>query len=147
MEEIVHAFGIDGRLIVIQMVNFGILACALWYFLYTPVLTVLKNREEKIKAGIRDAELAEEARKNAAVESARTLTEAEQNAKAIVAGAEKRANEKSETLLHEAQRRVETVIEDARREALEVKSRALRESEAEIAKAAILAAESILRKQ
>jgi len=29
MEEILHAFGIDGRLIVIQILNFGILAFAL----------------------------------------------------------------------------------------------------------------------
>jgi F-type H+-transporting ATPase subunit b len=146
MEEIVHAFGIDGRLIVVQMVNFGILAFALWYFLYTPVLNVLKSREEKIKAGIRDAELAEEAHKNAARESARRLTDAETEARSLVISAEKRAGEKAEELLHEAQLRVETVIEDARREALEVKARALKESEAEVAKAAILAAEGILRK-
>ena len=54
MEEIIHAFGIDWRLIVIQMFNFAVLAGALWYFLYTPVLTILSDREAKLKKGVED---------------------------------------------------------------------------------------------
>jgi F0F1-type ATP synthase membrane subunit b/b' len=56
MEEIIHAFGIDQRLIIIQIVNFAILAGALGYFLYTPVLRLLREREEKIAQGLKDAE-------------------------------------------------------------------------------------------
>ena len=65
MEEILHAFGIDWRLILIQVVNFGILAGALWYFLYTPVLKILNDREEKIRKGIEYAEAAQETRAEA----------------------------------------------------------------------------------
>jgi F0F1-type ATP synthase membrane subunit b/b' len=48
MEAIVEAFGIDAHLIIVQIVNFAILMAALGYFLYTPILNLLRDREEKI---------------------------------------------------------------------------------------------------
>ena len=48
MEEIIKAFGIDGRLIVIQIVNFTILMSILGYFLYTPILNLLRNVKRKL---------------------------------------------------------------------------------------------------
>ena len=50
MQEILTAFGIDWRLIVIQVFNFAMLAYVLWYFLYTPVLKLLAEREENVRA-------------------------------------------------------------------------------------------------
>ncbi len=76
MEEIIHAFGIDWRLIVIQIFNFALLVAALWYFLYTPILKILEERESKLKQGVLDAEKAATARSEADTEKSVVLKEA-----------------------------------------------------------------------
>lgn len=145
MEEIIQAFGIDWRLIVIQMTNFGILVGVLWYFLYTPVLKVLREREEKIKKGVEDAEAANIALMNAEKERAVVLGAAEQEAKGVVKNAEKLAEEKTRGIHDEAEKRATAILNEAEVQAQELKEKSRRESEAEIARIAILAAEKILQ--
>ncbi len=144
MEEIIHAFGIDWRLIVIQMFNFVVLAIALWYFLYTPILKVLNERQEKIKKGILDAEEAERARLEADNEKAIVLREARKSAEHIVNQAQIHADIKGGEIIDVAEAHAARMIDSAEKQVDELKKQALKASEAEIAKAAILAAEKIL---
>jgi F-type H+-transporting ATPase subunit b len=146
MEEIVHAFGIDWRLIAIQMFNFAILMGALWYFLYTPVLKILNDREEKLKQGVEDAHKAKEARKNADEEKSVILKEARVEAEGIVLTAKNHAEDKGKDIVTEAETKAARIIEDAKTRARETEEAARKASEADIAKAAILAAEAVLRK-
>ena len=147
MEEIVHAFGIDWRLIVIQMFNFALLLAALWYFLYTPVLKMLEEREKKLAQGVVDAENAARARKEADSEKSAVLKGARTEAEGIVASAKSHAEEKGVGIVHEAEAKAERMLEDARLRAEEERAQARKASEAEIAQAAILAAEAILVKR
>ena len=145
MQEIIHAFGIDWRLIVIQMVNFGLLAGVLWYFLYTPVLALLTEREEKIKKGVADAVQAEKALQDADVEKSAILKEAHSEASQIVLRGAHHAEEKEKTLLQEAAEKIARQLQNAEAYAEEIKTKTLKESEAEIAKMAILGAEKVLQ--
>ncbi|HMA79010.1 MAG TPA: hypothetical protein VKP88_07860, partial [Candidatus Paceibacterota bacterium] len=65
MEQLIQAFGIDTRLIVVQIINFGLLLALLSYFLYRPILNLLEEREAKITQGIKDAEAAAAAKADA----------------------------------------------------------------------------------
>lgn len=147
MQEILHAFGIDWRLIVIQIFNFGVLAGILWYFLYTPVLKLLNDREEKIKNGILDAEDAARAKSEADVEKTAILKDAHGEAGQIVARATTYAEEKEKKILHEASEKIARDIASAKALSEELKAQALKESESEIAKLAILGAEKVLMKE
>lgn len=147
MEEIVHAFGIDWRLIVIQMFNFAILAGALWYFLYTPVLRILTEREAKLKKGVEDADKAAIALRDADAEKTAVIAAARKEAETLVESGSRHAEEKGEAIIAEANARATRLIEDAAARAEEEKMRAKKASEAEIAEAAILAAEKILNEK
>lgn len=144
MEEIFHAFGVDARLIVIQIFNFGLLLLALWYFLYTPVLKLLNERQEKIKQGVKDAEAAEQSLKEAGDSKAAIVAEAHNKADAIVKHAEGHANERKSEIVKEAEARAESVLESAEKRGEQIKHKITSEAEADIAKAAVLAAEKIL---
>lgn len=144
MQEILTAFGIDWRLIVIQIFNFSILVGILWYFLYTPVLKLLSEREAKIKKGITDAEEAEKALLRADNEKTTILKEAHVEAGQIHARATLTAEEKTSSLIKEAEMKIARDIESAKGLAEELKTQALKESEAEVAKLSFLAAEKIL---
>ncbi len=147
MEQLIAAFGLDLRLIIIQVVNFGLLMVALTYFLYTPVLKLLREREEKIAQGMKDAARAAEALAEAADEKKGIITAANQEAEAMASRAKTHADEKAAVIMAEANTKAAQVAKDAALRAEEAKTRALKESEAEIAKLAILAAEKVLKER
>jgi len=144
MEQLIEAFGIDAKLIIIQIINFVALMALLSYFLYKPVLALLAEREEKIKKGITDAEEAARAKASALEEKQAVLTEAQAQAQQIDANAKAHAKEKEEELISEAQIKASEVIKAAEQKSAHLKEQALKESEAEIAKLAVLAAEKVL---
>jgi F-type H+-transporting ATPase subunit b len=147
MEEIIHAFGIDQRLIIIQIVNFAILAGALGYFLYTPILKLLREREEKIAQGLKDAEAAAAAKTAADAEKQTVLTAAHKEAEAVNERAKVAADAKATEIVAAAQDKAAELLKSAEAKGEAAKQAALKESENEIAKLAILATEKLLREQ
>ncbi len=55
MNALITTFGIDWHTLLIEVVNFGIVAGALTYLLYKPVLKMLKDREALVAKGVDDA--------------------------------------------------------------------------------------------
>lgn len=115
MEELVRHFGIDGKILLAQAVNFGVLLFILWRFAYRPILTVLKERREGIERGLaltRDAE-----KRMAEIEQmhARRLKEADRETLAIVSRAEESAKQQRKILLLEAGEKSEQIIAEAKR--------------------------------
>ncbi len=145
MEEIISAFGIDQRLIIIQIVNFTILMVALGYFLYKPILKLLREREEKIAQGLRDAELAATAKAEADADKQAVLKAAHTEATAIHDRAKTAAEVTAADIVSGAQTKAAAVVKDAEAKSEQMKAEALRESEKEVAKLAILATEKLLR--
>lgn len=144
MQEILHAFGIDWRLIVIQIFNFSVLMGILWYFLYTPVLKLLSDREEKIKKGVADAEFATQERAHAEAEKVALIKEAHVEAGQIYVRATASAEEKEKALMEDAHKKIARDIQSATKLAEEIKAKAIKDSESEIAKISLLTAEKIL---
>lgn len=147
MEQLIEAFGIDVRLIIVQVINFTLLLVLLSYFLYTPVLRVLKERKDKIIQSIKDAEAAAAAKASAEEEKQHILTAANSEAEQLHARAQQQANENAETIIATAHNKAETVVSAAEQETAEIKRKAQVESENDIAKTALLAAEKIMREK
>ncbi len=147
MEQLIHAFGIDARLILIQVVNFGLLMAALTYLLYKPVLKLLAEREAKIAKGIEDAKAAETALASAEEEKKGIVSAANKEAEAMTARAAEHAEGKAEQIVADAHKKAEQVIKDAGDRGSEMKAQVLKETEAEIAKLAVLAAEKVLKER
>jgi len=144
MDQLFATFGINWKLLLIQGVNFGVLLVALSYFLYRPVMKMLDERREKIAEGVRAAEAAQQ-RLAAAKEEGETLVgDAAREAESLVAAARVRADEKGAEIVSGAETKAESIVREATARAEESQRRAMQESEKEIAKAAMLAAEKIL---
>lgn len=147
MEQLISAFGIDARLILLQVVNFGLLMAVLSYLLYKPVLKVLAERQEKIAKGIKDAEEAGVAMAQATEEKRGIIAAANKEAEAMAARAKDHAVVKGDELVAQAQVKAEQIAKEALLRSEEMKAAALKESEAEIAKLAVLAAEKVLKER
>jgi F-type H+-transporting ATPase subunit b len=147
MYEIVQAFGIDGRLILIQIVNFVVLAVVLWYFLYKPILSILRERQARIEKGMKDAEEAAQAKAAAQSEREAMLAATNREAEEVAKRAREHAALLSAAMRQEAEEKSAAILREATLQGEDLKGRLLKESEAEVAKVAILAAEKILRER
>ena len=146
MAEIFATFGINGKLLLVQVVNFSVLLGALTYLLYKPILAMLEERRGVIAQGVRDAEKAGEALKSAGVERDALVGAAAREAEQIVARAREHAVSRGAEIEIEAKARAERLLKEAVEKGDALKDAALKESDAAIARAAVLAAEKILAK-
>ncbi len=147
MSELFAAFGINWQLLIVQAINFGFLLFALWYFLYTPILKLIDDRQKKIAEGVKTAEEADMKLSDAKTESEQIVGGAAREAESLVATARSRADEKGNEIVKAAEARAGDVLKEAQARAEEAKRIALSESSKEIARAAVLAAEKILREK
>ncbi|MCE9644260.1 F0F1 ATP synthase subunit B [Candidatus Parcubacteria bacterium] len=147
MEELVHTFGLDWKMLLIQTANFVLLLFILKRFLYKPLLDFISARQSVITKGVEDAAEAEKKLSEAEDAAAHTRNEAQREAERVSAEARRHGEEKKESLLREAALRSAEMISQAQKEADEEKRRALRESEEEITKLSLLAAEKILHQK
>lgn len=147
MDQLFSAFGIDGKLLIAQLINFGVLFVGLTYLLYKPVMKTLDERREKVAQGVLDAQAASEKLATADEEASIKVKGAETEAEGIVASARDLAGTEKARILKEAEARAQTLEADATARAKETAAKALRESEQEIARLAVLAAEKVLREK
>lgn len=147
MQELLHAFGIDWRLLIIQIINFAILVGALWYFLYKPVLNMLRSREEMIAKSVEDAEEVAKTKEELDATKAGILKQAEATAQEVVSHAKRQGQDAKAKLVLDAEAHAKKIKDDAELRAKEVAERARKESEKEIARLSILAAEKVLEKK
>lgn len=146
MQQLLEAFGIQWSLLIAQAVNFGIVLIALWYFLYKPVMTMLEKRKRVVAQGVEDAAKAGEMLAQADGQAAERVSAAEGQAESIVTAARESATVEKTRLLREAETRAAAIARDSEARAEETVERARRESEKEVARLAVLAAEKILTK-
>ena len=144
MQQLFAAFGINWKLLLIQGINFGVLLIVLSYFLYRPLMKVIDERRAKIAEGVRAAEAAASRLADAKVEGDSIVGAGAKQAEELVASARMRAGEKELELVSLAESKAEAIMRDAQARAEESKRMALQESQKEIARAAMLAAEKIL---
>ena len=147
MTDLFAAFGLDWRLLLIQALNFAILLAVLWRFLYTPVLKMIDERRAKVAEGVRKAEAADRRLSEADTEGKGIVASASKDAEGIVASARNRAEEQADEISKRAQERADQLLADAQARTDEAKRQALVAGEKEIARAAMLAAEKILREK
>lgn len=146
MAELFEAFGIDWKILVINLVNFGALVLVLWYFLYGPVVRMLEHRRKQIAEGVAAAEKSKE--ELAKIEAARAaeLAKAGKEADEVLAGARAAGAEKQREIISGAEAAAARVLAEAEVQAKELKDTAVAESKQELAKLVVLGMEKAFKK-
>ena len=144
MSEIINAFGINWKLLVVQIVNFGILLVILYYFLYKRVIDLLEDRREKINQGLLDAEDASIKSQKIDDEKDTVIEHAIEEGERLVKVARTKALNQEQSLVSAAHLKGEKVIAQAQKKAQEEQERILAQSQHELAKMATLSAAKIL---
>lgn len=145
--EILHVFGIDWRLLIVQVVNFGVLMALLYVFLYGPLLKLIDARRAKIAKGVQDAERAEHNLARAEEERRSIVAAAAKEADAMGERARTEALAKEKQLSDEAQAKAQRIVAAAEAESEELRARALANAKEEMARLIVLGAEKALAHQ
>ena len=115
--EIFKTFGFDLKLFIGQAINFLILVFIFKKFLYTPILRVLKEREDGIKKGLDDAKNAADALERSGKESAEILKSAKLGAQEIMDNSRKASEEIKKEMIDRSKAESEKIVEQARAQA------------------------------
>lgn len=111
--DIFTSLGIDGQMLLFQVVAFVILVFILSKYVFPPLMKAVDDRQEAIEAGTKAAEAAEKKAEEAQEELAKLLKEARAEAKEIVATAKDEANAMIATSEEKAKSRAEKIVKDA----------------------------------
>jgi len=142
--ELLNSLGINGKLLLAQIINFLILLFVLYKFAYGPVLKMLDERTKKIEKGMKDAEASGQKLEEIAAREKGILDEARHQAKDMVKRAEDAAVLQSEEIVISAKNQTEKMLEDARKQIEQEKNKILAEAKAEIATLVMSATEKII---
>lgn len=143
--DIASQFGIDWRLLALQIVNFGLLLFVLHRFLFKPIVGMLEKRREMIASSVVRAKETEERAHAAAEEKAKILLEARQNANAILTDAAERGKVHADAILAKAGEEAQQILVRARAESEKELARALHEARQKSAILVVQATEKILK--
>ncbi len=143
MSAVLGVFGIDWRLLVINLINFGLLLGVLWYFLYKPLTRMLDLRREKVAQGVHNADLAE--RRLREIEGAETarLAQAATQADTLLSEARASATQKERDILARGEAAAASLLSEAQRQAEQTKREAIAKSKEEVAKLVVLGMEKL----
>lgn len=147
MGELFAAFGLDWRLLIINLINFGALMVALWYFLYGPLTKMLEERRLKVIQGVEDAEAA--ALRLSEIETAKSsiMAAAGTEADEILKKARAAATEKERSIIAASEAAAARAIQEGEAQAAELKAQALQESKQEVAKLVVLGMEKLAQQK
>jgi len=119
--------GIDWKLLLSQVVNFALLLIILRFFVYKPILNMLKKRQEKIEEGLAKSEEADVRLKEVDNISKKRIKEVEKEAIGIIKNTEEKAKELENELLEKAKNKEIALFEKTANEVLSQKEQAQRE--------------------
>jgi ATP synthase F0 subunit b len=118
-------FHIEGKLLLAQAVNFGVVFALIYFLIIKQLMKLMKSRTETIEKGLEDAKKAESSLLMAGHEKERIISEGHQEAKSIVLGAQSTG----EALIEEARVAAEAVSQKEKAAAIKELD-ALREHQA-----------------
>jgi F-type H+-transporting ATPase subunit b len=111
--ELLNNLGINGKLLLAQIINFLVLLFVLYKFAYGPVLKILNERTNKIEKGLKDAEDAQKKLAEISEKEKEVLVNTRKQAQEIIAKAEEVAVKNKEEIIVSAKAQSEKILADS----------------------------------
>lgn len=142
--ELLNNLGINGKLLLAQIINFLVLLFVLYKFAYGPVLKLLSERTSKIEKGLKDAEDAQKKLIEITEKEKAVLTKARKQAQEIVAGAEEVAVKNKEEIIVAAKEQSEKILADSAKKIEMEKTQMMQDVKKQVAELVISATGKII---
>lgn len=124
MDELITTFHIDWKLMIAQIVNFGLVFAALYLIAAKPLAKLIKDRNKEITDGLENAEKASLELKNANLQKEEIIKDAKKDATKILVASEKDGKDIIKDAKDKANLEKEEIIKQARIDAEKEKKHA-----------------------
>lgn len=145
MEEFVQTFHIDWKLMIAQIINFGLVFLVFYFLAAKPLRKLMKERTEEIEGGLTNAKTNEELLKATKTEYESALQKARLEADAIFNESKKEVVKKREEMIENAKKEVAVMIDAGKKSLEQEKTKMVNDAKNELASLAILAAEKVMQ--
>jgi len=144
---VLGTLGINWKLFLAQLVNFGIVLFVFWRWIVKPLGTTLTKRQERIEEGLKNAELTEAEKKKFEEWKIAEMKKVRNEADHILRTTTDTANKIKQETIVEAQHQANKVLDQAKANIESEKNQMLKEVKQEIATLVVTASEKILRQK
>ncbi|MFA6322471.1 MAG: F0F1 ATP synthase subunit B [Candidatus Buchananbacteria bacterium] len=146
MGEIISTFHLDLKLIIAQLVNFGVVVFVLWYFALKPLAKKMSERTETIEKSLADAKKIQDNLKDSDAEKSKIIKEARVESVKIIAESKKIADQEGKNSVEKAKMEVKKIVEESRQQITAEKQKMISEVRNEMADLIVLATTKVLGK-
>jgi F-type H+-transporting ATPase subunit b len=143
MEPLIATFHIDWKIIIAQMVNFGLVFLVLYLYALKPLSKLMAERSERITKGLTDAKENSTILEKSKKEYEEALTKARKEAQVLFEAGKKEAQSKKEQMLAETKVEVDKMIEGGKKILEAEKVKMLMEAKKELVDLVMLATEKV----
>ena len=144
MESLIETFHIDTKLLLAQIINFGIVFAVLYFFALKPLLGVMRERTKKIERSLDDAKEIENKLNQTTAEYNIVIAGAKKEANEIMEKAGAAAEEKKKEIIARAKEEVGQIINQEKAKMQSEKAKTLKEIKKEVADLVAISLEKIL---
>lgn len=140
----IGTLGINLKIFIAQLINFTIVVLVLWKWIYTPIVKLLDERQEKITKGVKQAEEIEKRIFALEKEQQEIIVKAKSEAATVLEITRTDAEERKKVLLEKTKEEIKGVILQGKLQLQREKEQMIRECREEIVLIAIEASRRIL---
>lgn len=146
MDELVKTFHIDWKLLIAQMINFGIVLGVLWYFALKPLMKVMNKRSEDIEKSLKEAKEIEQKLAEAETTKEKIVINAKQEAQIIMEKTQKESEKVREQKLKETRDEMDRIAQKMKSDINIEKEKMLIDAKSHIADLVVAATEKVIKK-
>lgn len=146
MDELIKTFHIDWKLLIAQIVNFGIVLTVLWAFALKPLMRVMNKRTQDIEKSLQDAKEVERKLREAEKTKEEMVLEAKRQSQAILETTSQEAEKMREEKLQATRQELEKITRKAKADLQQEKDKMVREAKEEVGSLIITASSKIIGK-
>ncbi len=144
---LIGMFGINWKLFLAQMINFGIVLFVLWKWVWKPVTSNMEERTKKIEESLINADRITEEKTEFEAWKETEMGKARQEATAIISEAKTQAETVKNDILEKAKLEQQALLEKGARELTQQKEQAIADAKSELADLVVGAAEKLIREK
>lgn len=145
--EIIETLGIDWKLLLAQIINFGIVLGLLLKFVYKPLLRTIDARRDAVRKSIEDAAAIEKQKQKMEETRQEKLHQADKEAGAILERAKAEADAMRADIVANATREAEQIIAKGEKQLENERSRVFAEVQEAMTSSIIKLSEEIIRRE
>ncbi|NOZ06627.1 MAG: F0F1 ATP synthase subunit B [Chloroflexi bacterium] len=139
-----EALGLSGKMLITQIVNFAILLGVLWLLLYKPILNALKQRQEKIRESLAQADSMRQEARNTEQQFEQELQKARKEGQEIIARAQEMAEKTRQEILEQSRQEAQQLVEKAKEEIDYDRKQAMAELQKQVANLSLLVTQKVV---